>query len=91
MNLILRSLALMLVATPAFAAITMSMGGLVELVVALIIAGVIFGLLILLVRKAPFIPPEWKSGIEYVIIFVAVLIVINILLGFAGYPLVNLK
>ncbi len=91
MNLILRTLGLLLVSAPAFAAITLSMQSLVEVVVALIIIGLVLGILIFLVRKAPFIPPEWKSGIEYFIYFIAALVVINFLLGLGGMSVVNWK
>lgn len=82
---------LMLFSPLALAAIGISIQGLVELVVWLIVVGLIVGLLLFLVAKAPFIPPEWKTWINYVIYFVCVLILINFLLGFAGYPLFTLR
>ena len=82
---------LLAVSSPLAFAATISMGGLVETVVFLIIIGFVLGLLIFLVRKAPFIPPEWKSGIEYFIYFIVILLVINLLLGLVGTPIFNLR
>jgi hypothetical protein len=82
---------LALVSVPALAAVSMSMGGLVDLVVYLIIIGVVFGLLWFLVDKAPFIPEPFKTWIKYVILFVGVLFLINWLLGIAGHPIFILR
>lgn len=82
---------LALASAPALAAIGVSIQGLVELVIYLIVLGLIVGLLLFLVAKAPFIPAEWKTWINYVIYFVCVLLLINFLLSFVGYPLFTLK
>ena len=85
------AVSLMLFSPLALAAATVSIQGLVELVILLIVLGLIVGLLLFLVAKAPFIPPEWRQWINYVIYFVCVLILINFLLGFAGYPLFQFR
>jgi len=84
------TLLLSMICFPAMAA-TVTAGTLVGWVVSLIILGIVCGLLIFLVRKAPFIPPEWKSGIEYLIYFIVILIVIGWLLGYVGQPSVNIR
>lgn len=88
---LLVGLALLLSAGPAMAAIAISLSGLVELVIWMIVLGLIVGLLLFLVAKAPFIPAEWKQWINYVIYFVCVLILINFLLSFAGMPLFSVR
>ena len=82
---------LALVAAPALAVINMSMGGLVDLIVYLIIIGVVFGILYFLIDRAPFIPEPWKTYIKYVLYFIAALMLINFLLGFAGHPLFAMR
>jgi drug/metabolite transporter (DMT)-like permease len=89
MKLVL-ALLLSTICFPVMAA-TVSANTLVGWVVSLIVLGIICGLLIFLVRKAPFIPPEWKTGIEYLIYLVVVLIVIGWLLGFVGQPSFNIR
>jgi len=61
--------------------------GVVRMVVTLIVVGIVFGLLYYLVEKAPFIPPEFKTGIKYFLLFVVVLFVIGLLLRMIGYPI----
>lgn len=85
------ALTLAFIPSLAFAAIDISVQGLVSTVIYLLIIGVIIGILLWLVAKAPFIPPEGKSIITYVIYFIAALIVIAVLLSFAGVPIVNLR
>jgi len=85
-------LGLTFLATLAFgASIDLSMDSLVQTVIYLIIIGFVFGILIFLINKAPFIPVEWKSFIIYFVYFVAALILINLLLGLAGHPIVSLR
>ena len=79
------------VSVPAFAALNMSIEGIVEVFLYLLVAALIFGILIFLLRRAPFIPAEWKVWIEYILYFLAALVVINLLLGFLGHPLVAMK
>lgn len=58
--------------------------GLVNAVIYLIILGIIVGILLFLVNRAPFIPPEAKQIIVYVIYFVCAIFIINWLLGFTS-------
>lgn len=82
---------LSLIAMPAFAAIGVSVEGLVEFVVYLLVIGLIFGILLFIVARAPFIPPEWKNIINWIIYLIGALMVINILLSFAGHPIFNIR
>jgi hypothetical protein len=61
-----------------------SIQGAVNVIVALLVCGIIFGLLDLLIRKAPFIPEEWRAGIRWVLLVLAVLVLIGILLSLIG-------
>lgn len=86
----LLALALIFMALPAFAVGMISMSTLIDAVIYLIIIGFVFGILLFLVNKAPFIPAEWKVFIVYFIYFVGALVLINLLLGLAGHPIVVL-
>ena len=68
----------------AMAAVDASARGLVDIAVFLIIFAVVVGILLWLVKKAPFIEPEFKEIIKYVIYFICALILINWLLGFTS-------
>lgn len=46
--------------------------------------GLIFGLLVFLIRKAPFIPPDVKQWIEYALYVLVVIAVIFAILSFIG-------
>ena len=61
-----------------------SLSGAVNVIVTLIIAGIVFGLLDLLVQRAPFIPDEWKAGIRWVLLALAILVLIGILISLTG-------
>lgn len=82
---------LSLVSLPAFAAVNMSISGLVEFVVYLLIVGIIFGGLLWLVGKAPFIPDAGKQVITWIIYLVGALMIINLLLGLIGQPMFTLR
>lgn len=84
----LLALTLALVSPLALAA-TANMRGLVDFVIDLVIIGVIFGILLWLVRRAPFIPAEGKTLIEYALYFIAAIFVINWLLGLSGHQFLN--
>jgi len=56
----------------------------------LLVIGVILGLLFWLVSKSP-VPDPLKTVLTWIIYAIAVLILINFLLGFAGYPLFQLR
>lgn len=61
-----------------------SLSGAVNIILVLLVAGAVFGLLDLLIRRAPFIPAEWKEVIRYVLLVLAVLVLIGILISFTG-------
>jgi hypothetical protein len=61
-----------------------SLQGAVNVILLLIIAGIVFGLLDLLIQRAPFIPVEWKAGVRWVLLVLAVLVLIGILLSLVG-------
>lgn len=49
------------------------MTSLIAFVIAALVIGLIAGVLIIIVRKAPFIPGEFKAILEWVIIVIALL------------------
>lgn len=61
-----------------------SIQGAVNVILVLLVGGIVFGLLDLLIRRAPFIPEEWRAGIRWVLLVLAVLVLIGILLSFIG-------
>jgi preprotein translocase subunit SecE len=61
-----------------------SLSGMVSIIVTLIILGIVFGLLDLLIQRAPFIPVEWKQGLRYVLLVLVVLVLIGILINLGG-------
>lgn len=82
------ALLLSFIALPAFAAVVnIGMDSLISTVIYLIVIGFIFGILLFLVNRAPFIPAEWKVFVVYFIYFVGAIFLINLLLGLAGHPL----
>lgn len=56
----------------------------------LIVVGIILGLLHYLVGLAPFIPAIFKTILQWLIILVGVLVLINFLLALIGHPLINI-
>jgi hypothetical protein len=64
--------------------------GLIHSLLVLIIVGVVLGLLYYLVQIAPFIPAIFKQILGWLIILFGVLILINVLLGLIGHPLVSI-
>lgn len=82
---------LALFAAPALAAINISMPGLVDFVIYLLVVAIVFGILLFIVGKAPFIPEPWKQVITWIIYLVGALMVINLLLGLAGSPMFTIR
>lgn len=62
------------------------MESLLWLVIWLLIIGVIIGLLFWVVSEAPFVPPQFKQIIRFVIVVVAVILLIGFLLQIAPTP-----
>lgn len=86
------ALALILaVASPlAFASTAIGVDSLVELVIYLIIIGGVFWLLLFLIGYIG-LPEPFSKVAKAIIMIVAVLILINVLLGFAGHPIYTLR
>lgn len=82
---------LALVAMPAFAAVNMSMGGIVEIILWLIGAAIIFSILYIFIDKAPFILEPWKTYIKYALYVLAGLAVIFWILGMMGQSPINFR
>lgn len=59
-------------------------GGLIALLITILIVALIAGLVIFLIRRAPFIEEPFKSWAEYLVIVIAVIIVILRLLPLIG-------
>jgi len=73
-----------------FAAINLSIEGLVELVIYLAVVGGILWLLLWLINYVG-LPEPFAKVVKIIIMVVGVLILINVLLGFAGHPVVRLR
>ena len=73
-----------------FGAINLSLEGLVELVIYLAIVGGILWLLLWLISYIG-LPEPFSKVAKIIIMVVGVLILINVLLGFAGHPIVRLR
>jgi len=72
------------------AAINLSLQGLVELVIYLAIVGGVLWLLLWLIGYIG-LPEPFAKVAKIIIMIVGVLILINVLLGFAGNPVVRLR
>ncbi len=83
-------LLLLLMCAPAFATVSLSLAGLVELVIYLIVVGAILALLIWLIGYAG-VPEPFAKIARIIIMVFAVLLAINILLGFAGTPIFSIR
>jgi NADH:ubiquinone oxidoreductase subunit 6 (subunit J) len=62
--------------------------GLVNALIYLLIAGIICGLVLWLVNKSP-VPEPFKSVLTWIVYAVAVIILINFLLGLIGRPFIT--
>lgn len=69
-----------------------SLTTIVWLIVYILIAGAVFGLLKLLIDKAPFLPEGWKPIANYILLVCAVLVLIGILISVVqGTPLIRVN
>lgn len=82
--------ALCLIAGHALAAINLSIEGLAELVVYLIVVGGILWLLLWLIGYCG-LPEPFSKVAKIIIMVVAVLICVNVLLGFVGHPVFTMR
>ena len=71
-------------------AFTITLAGLVGLIVYLLIAGCIIGLLFYLIHVVP-VPEPYKGWIRIVLTVLVVLFIIGVLLNMAGVPIVQLR
>jgi hypothetical protein len=62
-------------------------GGLIQGLIFLVVVGIILGIILWLVDKAPFIPALFKQIITWIVYVVAAIILINFLLGLTGHPI----
>ena len=62
----------------------MSPRGIVGIIIRLVIYGIVFGMLYLIIDKAPFLTEPWKSYIKYALYVLIAIFVIYFLLGLAG-------
>lgn len=86
----LLAVVLMLASPLAFAATTISVQGLVQLIIVLLVLAAICWLLLFIIAKVA--PPEPFNRVLPVIVYVfAALVLIFMLLNFAGYPVVTLR
>lgn len=83
------ALALLFVSCNALAA-TVSVDGLVQTVIYIVIVGLVFWLIWWFIGFAG-IPEPFNKVIRVVVALLALLILINFLLGFVGHPIVSLR
>ena len=84
------AIALAFVSPLAFAAVNLSLGGLMETVIYLIIVGGVLWLLLWLVGYVG-LPEPFAKVAKIIIMVVGVIILINVLLGLAGTPMFTLR
>jgi hypothetical protein len=82
--------ALSLLALPAMAAAGISVDGLLSLVIYVVIIGLIFWCVWWFLGTAG-IPEPFNKIIRVVVGLIALVIVVNLLLGFAGHPFMTLR
>ena len=61
-----------------------SLSDIVRIVEALAAVGIVCFLLDLLVQKCPWLSPEWKAGIRYVILALGILVLIGLVIAYFG-------
>ncbi len=82
--------ALAFVATPVFAAFNMSLGGLLEFIIYLVVVGLIFWCIWWFIGFVG-VPEPFNKVIQVVLGLVALIIVVNLLLGMVGSPLFTIR
>ena len=70
--------------------ITITMAGLVSIIITLLIFACVVGLLLYIIHVVP-IPEPYKGWIKVVLHVLVALALIGLLLNFAGFPLVQLR
>jgi len=84
------ALILAVVASPVLAAVNLGIENLVQIIVYLLVVGGIFWLLLWLIGYFG-LPEPFAKIAKGIIMIVGVLILINLLLGFVGSPIVNFR
>lgn len=82
--------ALALVATPALAAFSLSLSGLLELIIYIAIVGLIFWCIWWFLGYVG-VPEPFNKVIRVVLGLVALIIVVNLLLGLVGSPMFSIR
>jgi len=72
------------------AVITITMAGMVSIIITLLIFACIVGLLFYLIQVVP-VPEPYKGWIKIVLTVLVILCIIGMLLNVAGYPLVQFR
>ena len=84
------ALVLALVAAPAFAAVNIGLNGLLELIIYLVVVGLIFWCIWWFVGFVG-VPEPFNKVIRVVMGLVALIIVVNLLLGMVGTPMFTMR
>lgn len=71
-------------------AVIITMSGLVNIIVTLLIFGCIVGLLYYLIQVVP-VPEPYKGYIRIVLTVLVILVIIGMLLNLAGFPIVQFR
>lgn len=87
MKYLLRALPLLLLASPAFAAVSISLDAFIDLIIYVVVLGLIFWILLLIVGATLRAEP-WLSVATTLIYIVGGLTLIALLLNFIGHPVV---
>ena len=73
------------------ATFTMNGNDAVHALLFLVIVGIVLGIIYYLVTIAPFLPDIFKRVLTWLIILFGALILINVLLGLVGHPLITTR
>ena len=84
------ALVLALIAAPAFAAVNIGLNGLLELIIYLVVVGLIFWCIWWFVGFVG-VPEPFNKVIRVVMGLVALIIVVNLLLGMVGTPMFTMR
>ena len=84
------SLLLAFVAAPAFAAVNLSLGGLLEIIIYLVVVGLIFWCVWWFLGYVG-VPEPFNKVLRVILGLIALIIVVNLLLGMVGSPLFSVR
>lgn len=83
---IFAALAFLFLSAPAFAAVNITISGLISAIIWLVIAGLIYWLCMWLLGQCG-VPEPFNKVIRILVALVVFIIVLNVLLGFSGTPM----